>query len=133
MSSPMRKPKTTGLYSLSVHLTNETLDVTTSDPLALLGNIPTTSQSSFRYTAEAGVLVFSDNIYEDGDLTKVPPNDEKWRRCCPRVRRYVGVTLGHVDRASLFTVSVFKDGKKHWQFSDRHVRLWFLFFLFLHF
>jgi hypothetical protein len=69
------KSKSVGLYSLSVHFTNET----TSDPPALLGKFPTAYPSSFRYAAEAGVLVFSGNVYEDGDLTKAPENDEKWR------------------------------------------------------
>ena len=68
--------KTTGLYSLSVHFTNESLE-TTSGPPPLLGKFPTASPSSFCYVAKASVLVFSDNVYEDGDLTKVPGNDER--------------------------------------------------------
>jgi hypothetical protein len=25
------------------------------------------------------MLVFSDNVYADGDMTKVPENDERWQ------------------------------------------------------
>ena len=70
--------KTVDLYSLLVHFTNETLE-TSSGPPALLGRFPTASPSSFRYAAELGVLVFLDNVYEDGDLIKVPGNDERWQ------------------------------------------------------
>jgi hypothetical protein len=108
--------KMAGLYSLSVYLTNETLDVTTSDPPALLDKFRPHLRRAFatRQRQACGpVLVFSDNVYEGGDPTKVPENDGKWRSCCPCVRRYVGVTLGHVHRASLFSVRVFMDGEKH--------------------
>jgi hypothetical protein len=71
--------KTADLYSLSVHFTIGTLNLTTSDPPALLGKFQTASPSSLHYAAETGVLVFSDNVYEDADLTKVPEDDEKWR------------------------------------------------------
>jgi hypothetical protein len=71
--------KTVGLYSLSVHFTNVNLEVATSGPPSLMGKFPTVSPSSFRYTAKAVVLVFSDNVYEYGGLIKVPDNDEKWQ------------------------------------------------------
>lgn len=44
---------------------------------AFLGKIETTSPTSFRYTAKAGVLAFSANVYVDRDLTKAPENDGK--------------------------------------------------------
>ena len=140
--------KTAGLYSLSVQFTNETLDVTTSGPPALLGKFPTASPSSFRYAAKAGVLVFSDNVYEDGDLTKVHENDEKWQDRGDTALVYDDTYERHWDtwtgpkRPSLFTVKLFKDAEKHWQFGDKfynvlngtgHVRSWSLVFLFLRF
>lgn len=116
--------KTAGLYSLSVHLTNETLEVTTSDPPELLGKFPTASPSSFRYAAKAGVLVFSDNVYEDGDLTKVRENDEKWQDRGHTALVYDDTYERHWDtwtgpkRPSLFIVKLFKDTGKRWQFGD---------------
>ena len=44
--------------------------------------ITSASLSSFHYAAKAGVLIFSDNVYKGGDLTKIPMNDEKWHWCC---------------------------------------------------
>ena len=89
------------LYYLSVHFINETLE-TTSCPPALLGKFPTASPSSFCYAAELGVLVFLDNVYEDGDLIKVPGNDERWQDRGDTALVYDDAyerhwTLGHVD------------------------------------
>ncbi|KAI0004573.1 alpha/beta-hydrolase [Russula compacta] len=70
--------KTSGIYAILVHFTNTTLRAT-SDPSVLLGKFPTSSPSSFRYAAKAGVLIFAASVYEDGDLTKVPENDIKWQ------------------------------------------------------
>jgi hypothetical protein len=142
--------KTTGLYSLSVHSTNETLDLT-SDPPApsvLLGKFPTASPSSFRYAAKAGVLVFSDDVYEDGDLTKVSENDEKWQDRGDTALVYDDTYERHWDtwtgpkRPSLFTVKLSKDAEKRWHFGDRfynvlngtgHVRFRGPFLPFLHY
>ena len=70
--------------------------------------ITSVSPSSFCYMAKVGILVFLDNIYKGRDLTKIPMNVEKWHWCCPCVQWYVGVTLGHVNRALLFTIGAFK-------------------------
>ncbi|KAI9510583.1 alpha/beta-hydrolase [Russula earlei] len=118
--------KTAGLYAISVHFTSGALNAT-SDPPVLLGKFPTASPSSFRYAAKAGVLVFSDNVYEDGDLTKVTENDRKWqdRGHCALV--YDDTYERHWDtwtvpkRPSLFTVKFSKDPSqgKHWHFGDK--------------
>lgn len=97
----------------------------TSDPPVLLGKFPTASPSSFRYAAKAGVLVFSDNVHEDGDLTKVPENDEKWQDRGNTALVYDDTYERHWDtwtgpkRPSLFTVKLFKDAGNHWHFGDK--------------
>jgi hypothetical protein len=134
--------KTAGLHSLSVHLTDASLDLT-PDPLPALplGTFPpASSPSSFRYAAKAGVLVFSDSVYEDGELTKVLENDERWEDRGDNALVYDDTYERHWDtwtgpkRPSLFTVRLFKDAsEKRWQFGDRfynvlngtgHVRSW---------
>jgi hypothetical protein len=114
----------------------------------LLGKFPTASPSSFRYAAKAGVLVFSDNVYEDGDLTKVPENDEKWQDRGHTAFVYDDPYERHWDtwtgpkRPSLFTVKLYKDSEK-WQFGDKFYNVLhgtghvsracsFVFFPFLH-
>jgi hypothetical protein len=116
--------KTAGIYSISVHFTNETLDLTSDPPGTLLGKFPTASPSNFRYAAKAGVLVFSDNVHEDGDLTKVPENDDRWQDRGYTALVYDDTYERHWDtwtgpkRPSLFTVKLFKDAEGHWQFGD---------------
>ena len=117
------------LYSFSVHFTiNESLALTSSDPPGpgkLLGKFPTTSPNSFRYAAKAGFLVFSDNVYEDGDLTNVPENDKKWENRGNTALVYDDPYERHWDtwagpkRPSLFTVKLYKDAEKHWHFGDK--------------
>jgi len=71
------------------------------------------------------VLVFSDNVHEDGDLTKVPENDEKWQDRGNTALVYDDPYERHWDtwtgpkRPSLFTVKLFKDAGKHWHFGDK--------------
>jgi hypothetical protein len=117
--------KTAGIYSVSVHLTNETLELNSDPPGVLLGKFPTASPSSFRYAAKAGVLVFSDNVYEDGDLTKVPKNDEKWQNRGHSALVYDDTFERHWDtwtvpkRPSLFTVKLYKDANERWHFGNQ--------------
>ncbi|KAH9969542.1 alpha/beta-hydrolase [Russula dissimulans] len=116
--------RTAGLYAISVHFNNGTLNAT-SDPPALIGTFPTASPSSFRYAAKAGVLVFSENVYGDGDLTKVPENDNKWQDRGHTALVYDDAYERHWDtwtvpkKPSLFTVKLSKDDGKHWHFGDK--------------
>jgi len=118
--------KTAGIYAISILVTstNDPRLNVTSDPPVLLGNFPMTSPSNFRYAAEAGVLVFSDDVYEDGDLNKVPENDDKWQDHGNTALVYDDTYERHWDtwtgpnRPSLFTAELFKDAGKHWRFGD---------------
>jgi hypothetical protein len=135
------------LYAISVRFTGGSLDATT-DPPVLLGKFPTMSPSSFRYAAKAGLLVFSDNVYEDGELTKVPENDRQWDERGDTALVYDEPYERHWDtwagpkRPSLFTVKLSKDAENKWHFGDqftnvlhgtRHVgRDWGFPFLYAH-
>jgi len=116
--------KTAGIYTISILVTNDPCLNVTSNPPVLLGKFPTASPSNFRYVAKAGVLVFSDNVYEDGDLNKVPENDDKWQDRGNTALVYDNTYERHWDtwtgpkRPSLFTVKLFKDVGKHWRFGD---------------
>ncbi|KAI0304472.1 alpha/beta-hydrolase [Multifurca ochricompacta] len=105
--------KTASLFAISIELTTETL------------NFPTASPSSFRYAAKAGVLVFTDNVHEDGDLTKVPENDKEWHERGHTALIYDDAYERHWDtwtgpkRPSLFTVKLSKDAENKWDFGDQ--------------
>ncbi|TFL02507.1 alpha/beta-hydrolase [Pterulicium gracile] len=65
------------LYAISVKF--ETQLSADSTP-KLIGTFPTAGATNFRYSAEAGRLVFSDYVYADGDLTKAKENDKMWEK-----------------------------------------------------
>lgn len=117
-------PEAANLYAISVRFTGVSLEAT-ADPPVLLGKFPTTSPSSFRYAAKAGLLVFSDNVYEDGDLTKVPENDRQWNERGNTALVYDDTYERHWDtwvgpkRPSLFTVKLSKDAENKWHFGDQ--------------
>ncbi|KAI0269780.1 alpha/beta-hydrolase [Gloeopeniophorella convolvens] len=116
--------KVSNLYAISVEFTTENLNVTPEPPV-LLGKFPTASPSSFRYAAKAGVLVFADNVYEDGDLTKVRENDKEWQERGNTALVYDETYERHWDtwtapkRPSLFTVKLFKGPNDKWHFGDK--------------
>jgi hypothetical protein len=122
--------KTASLYAraLPVYLTTEALNVTSGPPL-LLGKFPTASPSCFRYAAKAGVLVFADNVYEDGDLTKVSENDDRWQERGTTALVYDDTYPRHWDtwtgpkRPSLFTVKLFKDADGKWHFGETFINV----------
>jgi hypothetical protein len=64
------------LYALSVKLDASTLAA--SDNPILVGSFPTASASDFQYIAATGKLVFSDNLFADGNLETVKKQDELW-------------------------------------------------------
>ena len=120
--------KVASLYAISVRLTGASLDATADLPL-LLGKFPTASPSSFRYAAKAGLLVFSDNVYEDGELTKVTENDRQWDERGNTALVYDDTYERHWDtwtgpkRPSLFTVKLSKDAENKWHFGGQYTNV----------
>lgn len=66
------------LYVLTVNFQAEAGILNVESPGTLLGSIPTTTASNFRYIAHSQYLVFSDYVYKDGNLTTVKEQDEAW-------------------------------------------------------
>jgi hypothetical protein len=68
------------LYALSVKC--ETQDGSTlmaSDPPVLVGSFPTSSATNFHYVSGTGQLVFSDQVFADGNLKTVKEQDDAWQ------------------------------------------------------
>ncbi|TFK82680.1 alpha/beta-hydrolase [Polyporus arcularius HHB13444] len=112
------KNKVISLYAISVKVeTSGSLKL--PDSPVLIGKFPTDTATNFRYSAKAGILVFSDNVHADGDLKKVKENDEAWENRGNSALVYDETFDRHWDtwvgpkRPSLFSVELQKglDGK----------------------
>lgn len=79
---PNEETKVQDIYAISVEFETESQSdkakIATPDPPVLIGSFPTSTSDNFRYIPEAGVLVFSDAVYEDGELRAVKEGDEAW-------------------------------------------------------
>ena len=53
--------------------------LTAPDPPILIGSFPTSSATNFKYVPGAKQLVFSDNVFADGNLTTVKEQDDAWQ------------------------------------------------------
>ncbi|KAI0057861.1 alpha/beta-hydrolase [Artomyces pyxidatus] len=118
--------KTSSLYAISVQFTTESL---TPEPPVKVGSFPTSSATNFRYAAKAGVLVFSDYVFSDGNLTSVRKNDEEWEKRGNSAFVYDETYERHWDtwggpkRPSLFTVKVFQDPGRTWHFGEHFINV----------
>ena len=78
---PNEETKVQDIYAISVEFETESSDgvrIATPNPPVLIGSFPTATSDNFRYIPESGVLVFSDYVYEDGELRAVKEGDEAW-------------------------------------------------------
>ena len=121
------KGRAIALYAISVKV--ETPGAILPDSPALIGKFPTDSATNFRYAAGAGVLVFSDNVHEDGDLKKVKEHDEAWENRGHTAFVYDETYERHWDtwvgpkRTSLFSVSLAKGANGKWALGTEFVNL----------
>ena len=74
--------KESELYTIFIRFenngTSSTFTVTATEPV-LVGTMPTTSATNFRYVRAAGLLIFSDTVFPDGDFRTVKEQDEAWQ------------------------------------------------------
>jgi hypothetical protein len=67
------------LYALSVkYETQDASTLTLLDHPILVGSFPTSTATNFRYISGAGQLIFSDNVFPDGNLKTVKEQDDNW-------------------------------------------------------
>ena len=74
---PNEDTKVQDIYAISVEFETESR-IATPNPPVLIGSFPTSTSDNFRYVPDSGILVFSDSVYEDGELKAVKEGDEAW-------------------------------------------------------
>ncbi|KAI0947292.1 hypothetical protein AcW1_007551 [Taiwanofungus camphoratus] len=125
------KDQATSLYALSVKFETESPAGALSVPESpvLIGKFPTASASNFKYSGRSGILIFSDYVHSDGDLTAVKKNDEAWENRGDSAFVYDETYERHWDawvgpkRASLFSVKLSQTPDKKWVFGADFVNL----------
>ncbi|KAH9941063.1 alpha/beta-hydrolase [Amylocystis lapponica] len=123
--------KVTTLYALDVifNTKSEISAYGIPDPPVLIGKFPTASSANFKYSAASGVLVFSDYVYADGNLTAVKENDKAWENRGDSAYVYDDTYERHWDawvgpkRSSLFAVKLSKDSDDKWNIGDKFFNL----------
>ncbi|EIM85929.1 alpha/beta-hydrolase [Stereum hirsutum FP-91666 SS1] len=119
--------KAASLYAISVKFTTEPDSQLTPEPPVLVGTFPTTSATNFRYSSSTGTLVFSDYVYDDGNLTKVKDNDEAYANRGNTAFVYDEGYERHWDtwtgpkKTSLFTVKLAVGKNEKWELGDEWV------------
>ncbi|KAI0822032.1 alpha/beta-hydrolase [Trametes gibbosa] len=124
------KEKVISLYAISLKFETTSVAITTlPDPPTLIGKFPTDTASNFRYSAKAGVLVFSDLVYSDGDLKRVKANDEAWENRGDNAYVYDETFDRHWDtwigpkREALFSVQLARNAADKWVLANNFTNL----------
>ena len=124
--------KVQDIYAISVEFETEQssdkVKISTPDPPVLIGSFPTSTSDNFRYIPGSGVLVFSDYVYEDGELRTVKDRDEDWEGRGNTALVYDETYVRHWDsycgpkHQSLFSVKLAqRDGI--WSLSEEFINL----------
>lgn len=115
------------IYALDVKFDAEVLE--TPEPPKLIGKLPNKAATNFRYSATSGYLVFSDSVYADGNLTSVKEKDDAWASRGNTAYVYDSTYVRHWDtwvddkKQSLFSVRLFQDPDRNWNFGEQFVNL----------
>jgi len=129
---PNEETKVQDIYGISVEFETESdggkVKIATPDPPVLIGSFPTSTSDNFRYIPESGVLVFSDYVYEDGELKGVKEGDEAWDGRGTTALVYDETYVRHWDtyrgpkHQSLFSVKLAQRGAI-WSLGDEFINL----------
>ncbi|KAJ6563539.1 Alpha/Beta hydrolase protein [Mycena sp. CBHHK59/15] len=96
------------LYALDIKFeANSDVGVLSAEPPILIGSFPTTTATNFQYSLSSGVLVFSDYVYADGNLSSTKEQDEAWENRGP-------LHSAGPKAASLFSVVLRRDPDRKW-------------------
>jgi dipeptidyl aminopeptidase/acylaminoacyl peptidase len=122
--------KTMELYALSINFEkggSSAGTLTTPDPPVLIGKLPTSSASNFRYSANH--LVFSDYVYPDGNISAIKEGDKAYEDRGNTALVYDSTYVRHWDtwvgpkRSSIFTVELVQDADNKWSLGSEFVNV----------
>jgi hypothetical protein len=119
--------KVQDIYTISI-LFDAGSELVTNSP-SLIGSIPTTTSTNFRYIPGSDYLVFSDSVYEDGDLKNVKDNDKAWDDRGTTAFVYDETYVRHWDtwggpkHSSLFSVRLSQDEGGNWTLGNDFVNV----------
>ncbi|KIM43099.1 hypothetical protein M413DRAFT_443914 [Hebeloma cylindrosporum] len=113
------------IYAYQIAFSSQTDEDNKSYPApALVGSIPSKSASNFRYNPATGNLVFSAEVYPDGNLTTVAEQDKQWAERGNNAFVYDTTYVRHWDvwqgkkGSQLFSVKISKGQDGLWAASN---------------
>ncbi|KAG6868988.1 hypothetical protein C0993_006510 [Termitomyces sp. T159_Od127] len=120
------------IYALDVALetsSQNTSVLTATNVPVLIAKLPNKSATNFRYSIESRVLLFSDYVYPDGNLTSVAEQDDAYEARGNSAYVYDATYERHWDtwvgpkRSSLFSVPLYQDPDRKWVFEGQFTNL----------
>jgi hypothetical protein len=90
-------------------------------PPKLIGKLPNKSATNFKFSPAASYLVFSDYVYDNGNLTDVKRKDDEWENRGNSAFVYDETFERHWDtwvgtkKSSLFSVRLYLDPDRVWR------------------
>ncbi|KAJ7644021.1 Alpha/Beta hydrolase protein [Roridomyces roridus] len=108
------------LYALDIKFETTPNSLSVAEPPTLIGSFPTTTATNFQYSPASGILVFSDNVHADGNLSAVKEHDEAWENRGTTALVYDQTYERHWDTwagpktASLFSVKLQRGADQKW-------------------
>jgi hypothetical protein len=121
------KDSVIAIYSLSVKSENEALS-TPNSPI-LIGKLPTDTAADFVFNSKSGYLVFSDQVYSDGDIHAAKEHDKRWDNRGNSALVYEDTYIRHWNtwsgpkKASLFSIALYTDSTGKWVLGTEYVNL----------
>lgn len=109
----------------AVEIKYDAFSIETVGSSKLIGKLPTTTATNFRFNAKSSYLVFSDNVYADGNLTTVNEQDKAWEERGNTAYVYDATYVRHWDtwqglkRPQLFSIRLSLDPDRNWHLGEQ--------------
>lgn len=108
----------------AVEIQYDVASIETVGSSKLIGKLPTTTATNFRFNAKSSRLVFSDKVYADGNLSTVNEQDKAWEERGNTAYVYDTTYVRHWDtwqglkRPQLFSTRLSLDPDRNWHLGE---------------